>query len=363
MDPLRISMVGLSQWESVFVQTTVDLASGIDIASWRFVRDPETADVLLVDADRDGRQAEVGNGSTNQRPIVVSFSGDAVAKGRGLVRPVTYADLVAMLRDIESEIAESPGATTPEIAPTPKPAAPPASVVEPEPDDDAAPPAENAADDLANALKLRPNRNDESLTEKTRQARRFVEGTRMIGILKQVVAAGRNVQVRHRDYPSILVFPEFNAYSASANSLAIPRLYRSSSLAFEVRPVTESRAANELASDRCRPLGRLIYCAALFGSEGRLPLNVDPNDLLRLNNWPDFDGVPHLPEHKTIAKYLLVHSARLGEIATATGVNLDKIIDFVNACEAAGLLVRITADGVAQKRDTLIDRMRGFFRN
>ena len=34
-------MVGLSRWESVFVQTTVDLASGMDIAPWRFVDDPD----------------------------------------------------------------------------------------------------------------------------------------------------------------------------------------------------------------------------------------------------------------------------------------------------------------------------------
>ena len=59
---------------------------------------------------------------------------------------------------------------------------------------------------------------------------------------------------------------------------------------------------------------------------------------------PDFDIVPHLQEHREIAKYMMARSTHLGDIASSTGVSINIVIDFCNACEAAGLLRRISTD-------------------
>jgi len=357
VDPLRISMVGLSRWESVFVQTTVDLASGIDIASWRLVNDPETADVLLVDADRGGSAA--GNGhDDDDKPIVIAFSGDAATAGRGLTRPVSYADLIAVLRDIEIELEEAarelavPEAPAISAAPAPALQAPTETRTEP---------AERKADP-ADALHSPATRTNESLGDKARQARRFVEDTRLIGLVKRIIDIGRPVEISHADYPTVLVFPGNHAYSTDAESLAIPKMFRISALEFQVRPISESAADAALTADQCRPLGWLVYSAALFGSEGRLLLHTDPDDRLKLTDWPDFDALPHLSEHRGIAKYMLVHTASLRNIAAATAVRVDKLIDFCNACEAAGLLCRESENRRgAERRDKLLDRMRGLF--
>lgn len=362
MAPLRISMVGLSQWESVFVQTSVDLASGIDIASWRFVSDPDTADVLLVDADhgdRGGRSFAGTNGK--ERPIVVSFSGEAQPSGRGLTRPVGYADLISCLKAIESELSAAAKAeTSPAAADPPLPREAPEAPV---PGPAAATTKDHGMPDPTIALQSAAAGKSESLADKSRPARRFIVGTRLIGLLNQIIDAVRPVELSHPEHPTVLVFPDYNAYSTEAETLAIPRMYRSSALSFQVRPVSTDLAAEALASDRCRPLGRLVYCATLFGSEGRLLLNTDPDDQLRLVNWPDFDAVPHLPEHKTVAKYMLVHTSGLAEIAASTGVHIDKVIDFCNACEAAGLIRRYSASGILEDRGKILDRMRGLFQN
>lgn len=355
MDPLRISLVGLSRFESVFVQTTVDLASGIDLASWRLVSDPESADVLLVDADKCVGKSPPGRRDREDRPIVVSFSGEAHAPGRGLRRPVSYGDLVAMLKEIEDELGEPQAEqVTARTAP-----ATPAPIPVPE----AAVPAETTetSADTTSALQARQARSDESLAEKARPARRFVEATRLVGLLKRVMDNGDPVQIVHADYPSILVLPKYSAYSTLADTLAIPGLFRCSALEFELRAIPDDVAEQAIASDRCRPLSRLLYGASLFGSEGRLLLNVGLEDRLRLNNWPDFDAVPYLPEHKTIAKFMLVHAETLAGIAAATGVRIDTIIDFCNACEATGLIERHSTNGIVHASGTLIGRMRGFF--
>ncbi len=346
MDPLRISLVGLSRFESVFVQTTVDLASGIDLASWRLVNDPKSADVLLVDADRRVQGARPEQRDRKGRPIIVSFSGEARAPGRGLTRPVSYGDLVAVLKEIESELGEPETEQTASPAPAPEPESSVSKEPAPEP---------------TSALQAPPARNDESLGDRSRPARRFVEATRLIGLLKRIVDAGESVEIAHDEYPSILVLPKYSAYSTLAETLAIPGLFRCSALEFKLRPVPDDVAEEAIASDRCRPLSRLVYGAALFGSEGRLLLNIQLDDKLRLTNWPDFDAVPCLPEHKTIAKFMLVHTETLGEIAAATGIRIDTIIDFCNACEATGLLERHSANGIMHAPGTLFNRMRGFF--
>lgn len=328
-------MVGLSQWESVFVETTVDLASGIDIAPCRLVNDPDTADVLFVDKD-DRVPPRKDNGEDG--PIVVSFSGESGAPGRGLTRPVSYGDLISVLKDIEAELSEAAEILSSE----------PASDEPDVPESDSEPQA---------ALKSPQPRLDESLADKARPARRFVEGTRFIGLLKRIIDIARPAEISHADFPRVLIFPDDLAYSTPAESLAIPAMFRSSVLEFQVRPIGENAVREAMASDRCLPLGWLLYGASLFGSEGRLLLGADPDDELKLADWPDFDAVPHLPEHRAIARFMLVHSATLADISTATGVSMYKVIDFCNACEAAGLVQR-----TPRIPGNLVNRMRGLFK-
>ncbi len=389
MDPLRISMVGLSRWESVFVQTSVDLASGMEIAPCRFVEDPQRADVLLVDANHE-RFVPLDESGGSNRPVVVSFTEDPDSSnsGRGLTRPVGYAELISMLKDIEHELMkpveaaptpkpEKPVATpqsdeslpTLELeeslptlplekaVPTPRPAsaapqpAPP-EARQPVPPEARQPvpraarrpePAKPAEPDPAvvRVLRYRNGRADESLADKARPARRFVEGTRLLGILNRISRWGIPAEVTHASFPAVLIIPEHNAFVSSGHPLSIPAMYRDSAMSFSIRDLADDVAEAVLTSGKLRPLSHLIYCAALFGSEGRLMLNSNPQDRLSLIGTPDFDAVPDLPEHKTIARYLIANAADLADIARSTGVSISIVIDFCNACEAAGLVRRI----------------------
>ena len=346
MDPLRISMVGLSRWESVFVQTSVDLASGMEIPPCRFVEDPKGADVLLVDADHR-RYVSLDDG--DDKPVVVSFSEDRdlSTAGRGLQRPIGYADLIAMLKDIENEL-NKPTAVTRATQP-----APPPRESEPARPRDTLP---TLTDTLGGqpeppatgVLFDETDRGVESLSDKARPARRFVEATRLLGILNRILRWGIPAEVTHPKYPSLVIIPNHNAFAASSDALKIPGMFRDSAMSFAIRDLPEDVADAVLSSGKLQPLSHLVYCAALFGSEGRLTLNSNPQDRLALIGTPDFDTVPNLPEHKRIAKYMISHVASLGDIARATDVSISLVIDFCNACEAAGLVRRIP-DGIPKQ--------------
>ena len=145
-------------------------------------------------------------------------------------------------------------------------------------------------------------------------------------------------------------------------------MFRDSAMSFAIEDLAEDVAEAMLTSGKLRPLSHLIYCAALFGSEGRLMLNSNPEDRLSLIGTPNFNAVPHLPEHKTIARYMMAEDADLTGIADATGVSISIVIDFCNACEAIGLVRRVPDSGFRQSTDEsgvqqLLGRMRGLFRD
>ena len=361
MDPLRISMVGLSRWESVFVQTSVDLASGMDLPPCRFVEDPQGADVLLVDADHR-RYVSLDEPDDSRRPVVVSFTEDPESPnaGRGLTRPVGYAELISMLKDIEDELHEIARTVK-----TPQPAPALQEEVRAEPGEVSASEPDPAVKKL---LLDRNGRSDEPLPEKTRPARRFVEATRLLGTLSRISRWGIPAEISHAEYPTLLIFPKQNTFVASGDPLSIPRMFRESAMSFTVRDVADDVAEAASTSGKPRSLSHLIYCAALFGSEGRLVLNNNPQDRLSLMGTPDFDAVPHLQQHKTIAHYLVANAADLADISRATDVSISIVIDFCNACEAAGLIRRIPDAPEKQEVDEhgvleMFGRMRDLFRD
>lgn len=435
MDPLRISMVGLSRWESVFVQTSVDLASGIELPPCRFVEDPQGADVLLVDANHR-KYVALDEADESGTPVVVAFTEDPDASNadRDLTRPVGYADLISMLKDIESElhaianavgtpVTEEPAPTEPKaqaehnVSTEPVHAAPeyvetivqkqrvqsPPEHVEtivrdesrettrkdtaqrnhkpsrlPSVEDLTPPVVEVHVQSQVKPIQTDPavtelliyrnGRAEESLEEKARPARRFVEGTRLLGILNRISRWGIPAEVTHFDFPTLLISPENNAFVASGNALAMPAMFRDSAMSFAIEDLAKDVAEAMLTSDKLAPLSHLIYCAALFGSEGRLMLNSNPQDRLHLIGTPNFDAVPHLQEHKKIARYLMAAESDLADIAEATGVSISIVIDFCNACEAIGLVRRVPDSGFRHSGDEsgvqqLLGRVRGLFRD
>ncbi len=377
----------------------------MELPPCRFVEDPQGADVLLVDANHR-KYVSFDDDDDSVKPVVVSFTEDSDPDNAGhdLIRPVGYADLISMLKEIENElhaIANAVGTTATDETETAAPAAPterkaadkpvhaapeyvdtivqdqpvrtPAEHIEttvrednkqqnlPSVDDLAPPAAETPVELLVQPIEPDPaitefliyknGRADETLDEKARPARRFVEGTRLLGVLNRISRWRIPAEVTHFEFPTILISPENNAFVAADDVLAMPIMFRDSAMSFAIEDLPDDVAEAMLTSDKLRPLSHLIYCAALFGSEGRLMLNSNPQDRLRLIGTPNFNAVPHLPEHKTVARYMMTEDADLAAIAEKTGVSISIVIDFCNACEAIGLVRRVPDSGFKQSTD------------
>ena len=92
--------------------------------------------------------------------------------------------------------------------------------------------------------------------------------------------------------------------------------------------------------DQRQPLFQLVYCAALYGSEGRMLRHANPDDKLFLIEMPDFDSIPYTAEHRSLARQMMDGPVSLSELVTISGTEIGTVIDFCNACEACGLIRR-----------------------
>jgi hypothetical protein len=357
MTAIRIAAVGLSDWELNFLQATIGIAAGNDIAQWTYQSDRASAEVLFAgvaapEASAWLQRRAAANGAAVPGPIVVACveraAGRAADGARALGLPIVYPELIALLRALESDLhsaaapAPAPAAQAPSAleaaAVQIEPAVRPDPVSDPEPAADPEPVA-RAADESATF--------DTSLARKAHRRLRFYEGTRFLGLARRARDSGRIIEICHARFPTVTIFPMAEAYTCATDVTTLHELFRAPAGEFTSRAAEDRGAAPRLRLPR-QPLVRLLYCAAYFGSEGRLPERAEPDDRLELIGAPDFSLLPHGAAERAIAQFLARGPARLLDIVTETAVPLDAILDFVNGCEAIGVMRRLPRDAVIE---------------
>ncbi len=162
-----------------------------------------------------------------------------------------------------------------------------------------------------------------------RPARLFRPQVRLLGLVRALVAQGHATEVISEDYPPIQILPITGTFIYPAALDAFPDLYKVPVWRFQTRDIADGQLLEGVTP---RPLWQLFYCAALYGSKGRLCQYADPEGLIRLRKAPDFSSVPHTPDHLRLAAFMTARAADLEAIATETGVDYATLISFHNAC-------------------------------
>ncbi len=375
MSLIRVAALGLGDWELNFLQATLGVAAGIDIAQWTFEADPGRARVVLVNATTpegsawlQRRGAAHGDGAP--RPIIVACVERATVpaerSGPVLGLPMVHSELIALLRTLESDLhaavsaaaetavtvaASATTTTTTTTRPWPIVTALPS--VGSVPDNRAAPREPAPEADPVPELESLPVPTDASATLETRMTRkahrrlRFYEGTRFLGLVRRAYESGRIVEIRHARFPRVTIFPMAEAFTCAADPAEVPELFRAPAAEFVSRPA-EARGAEPRVRLPRQRLVRLVYCAAYFGAEGRLPERAEPDDRLELIGAPDFSLLPHGAAERAIAQFLARGPARLQDVAAGTDVPLDAVVDFMNGCEAIGIMRRLPRDAAIE---------------
>lgn len=114
------------------------------------------------------------------------------------------------------------------------------------------------------------------------------------------------------------------------------------------------------AAGAAQPLARLAWFGGLLAGGGRLLPGHDPDGRYQLTRWPQTER--EFPRHFRIATAMMKGPATLAEVATASGIALDEVVDFVNANLATGYAEAVPETppepSEPAKPTSLLDRLR-----
>jgi hypothetical protein len=120
-------------------------------------------------------------------------------------------------------------------------------------------------------------------------------------------------------------------------------------------------AAETAALGPAQSLNRLQWYGGLVAGKGKLFSEFDPAGRYKLGKWPQTER--EFPKHFRIATAMMKAPATLEEVATASGVPLADVNDFVNASLVTGYAEFVPEPPSEplepQKHSGLFGRLRG----
>ena len=437
MTALKTTSIGFDIPETTFLQTTVELAAGMDIGQWVYVENQE-ADIILVNTDIISCQSAIARYAASghrKEGLFISCSKDcsqSSATTLSLQRPVTYPALVSLLRELQVELKKTAGAAAPAIinktVPKPESAEPPQPSPLPQPssspvkkrtlaelpteefrlleepaiteeipvetdypdiDDDSAdisrlfeaaelsvlydivepaddssfekvkplqPAAEktevktdqpplHSAEHLDTTAPSPPLTNTETdLLSLNRPAKRFYAATRFLGLLKDIIETGLATEITHHQFPAVRIYPDQQTYATPQDNKLSAQVFKTLVVEFSSHELSKQNEREIPVNWQVKPLWKLLFLAALHGSEGRLMENARIADKLQLISEPDYNIVPRAPEYEAIVNAMPADEpVCLKTIADESGVTVETVIDFCNACEEVQFIKRISS--------------------
>jgi hypothetical protein len=127
------------------------------------------------------------------------------------------------------------------------------------------------------------------------------------------------------------------------------------------QPLTSAELNELRESTQSHSYARLIWLHVLVHSGGNLASHLDPGGSYRLKHWVEIDK--DFNKHFRIASAML-QPVRLHEIASASEAPMAEVFDFVNACDAIGLVEwtpRPRRDDGVKPSSPLLGRLRNPF--
>lgn len=166
--------------------------------------------------------------------------------------------------------------------------------------------------------------------------------------LAEAIALGRVTSARKLTGPDgaeLIIDPENKAYHFESTSLK-PLATILQQPADHWEPVYSEALKAARVANPAQPLERLRWYAGLVATPGILGRKLSRNEHYKLAGWPETER--EFPKHFRIAKELSKEPATADEVATASGMPYEDVVDYMNASHAAGRLDAASAPPAAE---------------
>ena len=327
---------------------------------WQLVSEND-ADFVVVDMDSMyGPMSWLRLHAAGKRVIGLTSAARTQTDYR-LARPVDQAGVAALLAELAGEGGAASGAMpVAESAPVPSGMSPAPVPEDLLPEEHPLPVDEEAETPVMPHL---PGSVDAgSLAPVTVQPAATAPRERTLGDWLAPGALSGRYRYQREGGPVLLVDADARQYHGPAALKPLAAYFDGSVKREDFHALDGAEWTREAASlGAAQPLVRLQWYAGLLAGKGRLLPGFDPAARYRLAKWPQTER--EFPKHFRIATAMMKGPTTLEELAAASGVPLDEVIDFVNANLVTGFAEPFSEHSTEptepQKSGGLFGRLRG----
>lgn len=274
---------------------------------WEYSSEPDS-DIVIIDTDREeGRRMwmDLSNSGCQQTLIAYTAKADRFPDGAlVLTKPLRSSELVPLLEKVTREKLSQLGDEQP-LSPTVQ--QPDQTVTSPTP-----PRISEAGDNGTGTIPLST-------------------GQRALDVvLEHGSTPIRIVDDEH----SVIIERSRRQYFGEDNQEVVKALLLADDKDVQIEEIDVDRLAEFTGGLTAHELDTPLWEAVLDHSDGKLMNGLSPNQAYRLRRWPDFKKLDHKPIHVRLTVFLSKRGGDINALARLSGIPVERVIDFVNACHA-----------------------------
>ena len=144
------------------------------------------------------------------------------------------------------------------------------------------------------------------------------------------------------------------------NKLELLNTFFSCSEPLSPQSLSEEKLQQHIANEglKPQPLSNLIWYSTFICSQGKVIKGYNQNDIVRLKRWPNIN-IPGCKKLIKLAAYMQSNAVDLQAAQKQTGIPIEQIYNFYNACKVIGLIEHMQQTDIYEKN--LDDEKRQLF--
>lgn len=272
---------------------------------WEYTSEADS-DIVIIDTDREeGRRMWMDLSNSSCQQVLVAYTAKAdrfPEDSLVLTKPLRSNELVPLLEKITQEKLSASGETTN---------------------------ASHKPDDSGDIS--RSSGYPSGVEQEDPEAIPLANGQRVL----DVILERGNTPIRIINGESTIIIEKSRRqYFGDASAESVKSLLLSDNDSVHIEEIEVERLAEYTGGLTTHELDAPLWAAVLDTSRGHLLSELSANHTYRLRRWPDFKKLDHKPIHVRLTVFLSKRGGDINGLSRLSGIPVDRVIDFVNACHA-----------------------------
>lgn len=180
----------------------------------------------------------------------------------------------------------------------------------------------------------------------TEQVHKFDASSGLLGALRSISKQSDNVALLLENKPVLMYFADIDRVLLAISPDKLEHLCQKDAVELSMKKIGDHPEWKQHAKAQ---MDSCLWQFAIWTAQGRLPNEIDINQLLFLRSWPNITRLAYIPDAMRLSAFLTKAPVNLPIVYRMIRVDIHHLMNFVSACYVTGLLkLKDTVENVQQ---------------